>query len=74
MLGEGGRYSLAVELQATIESQSIEETTALMQAAHAICPYSNATRGNIEVVLIAGQAEDLRTNAFSPGNDANERT
>jgi organic hydroperoxide reductase OsmC/OhrA len=26
----------------------------LMQAAHEVCPYSKATRGNIEVKLIAG--------------------
>jgi organic hydroperoxide reductase OsmC/OhrA len=28
-------------------------TQVLMQAAHEVCPYSNATRGNIEVKLIA---------------------
>ena len=32
---------------------SHEEVEALMRAAHEVCPYSNATRGNIEVNLIA---------------------
>jgi osmotically inducible protein OsmC len=28
-----------------------EQATALVQAAHSVCPYSNATRGNIDVTL-----------------------
>jgi lipoyl-dependent peroxiredoxin len=48
--GQGG-----FQLQATIEVEipSVDETTAreLLEAAHQICPYSNATRGNIEVNL-----------------------
>ena len=27
-----------------------------MQAAHKICPYSNATRGNVDVILTANGA------------------
>jgi len=30
-----------------------DQAEALVQAAHQVCPYSNATRGNIEVALYA---------------------
>ena len=48
-----GKYVLSVELHGKVEGLSREDTQALMQAAHEVCPYSNATRGNIEVKLIA---------------------
>jgi Ohr subfamily peroxiredoxin len=48
--GEKG-FGLAVELVGTIPALSKEEAHALMEAAHQVCPYSNATRGNIEVKL-----------------------
>ncbi len=48
--GEGG-YQLAVELEVVIPSLPHDEAQALADAAHLICPYSNATRGNIDVVV-----------------------
>ena len=30
-----------------------DDTLALMHAAHEVCPYSNATRGNVDVQLVA---------------------
>jgi organic hydroperoxide reductase OsmC/OhrA len=49
-----GTYKLAVTLDVHLPSISSPETAAeLVRAAHKICPYSNATRGNIEVELIA---------------------
>ena len=33
-----------------------EQAIALVQAAHKVCPYSNATRGNIDVTLTANGA------------------
>lgn len=48
--GEGG-FGLAVELHANIPGVSETEAQALIEKAHAVCPYSNATRGNIEVTL-----------------------
>jgi osmotically inducible protein OsmC len=48
-----GKYVLSVELHGKVEGSSHEDTQALMEAAHQVCPYSNATRGNIEVKLIA---------------------
>jgi len=54
---DDNKYALAVELRGRIEGVSREETAALMQAAHQICPYSHATRGNVEVKLFAEDAE-----------------
>ena len=44
-----GGYGLAVELVASIPELPREQGQALVHAAHQICPYSNATRGNIVV-------------------------
>jgi osmotically inducible protein OsmC len=45
-------YQLAVRLDVTLPSIEDEELAiGLVRAAHRICPYSNATRGNIEVAL-----------------------
>jgi Ohr subfamily peroxiredoxin len=48
---EDKRYVISVELHGKIEGVSAEEAHALMDAAHQVCPYSNATRGNIDVKL-----------------------
>ena len=50
---DDGSFGLAAELHGHIEGVSREETAALMEAAHQVCPYSKATRGNIEVKLVA---------------------
>jgi lipoyl-dependent peroxiredoxin len=42
-------FGLAVELVASIPELPKAEAEALVWAAHEVCPYSNATRGNIEV-------------------------
>jgi osmotically inducible protein OsmC len=48
------RFELAVGLDVTLPSvQDPEQAIALVRAAHRICPYSNATRGNIKVTLTA---------------------
>jgi len=47
-------FRLAVELDVTLPSVTdADQAVELVRAAHAICPYSNATRGNIEVALTA---------------------
>ena len=51
---DDGKYTLGVELHGQLEGLPQDEATALMQAAHEVCPYSRATRGNIEVKLVAG--------------------
>jgi Ohr subfamily peroxiredoxin len=55
--GTGG-FLLGVELDVSLPSVTDAETAKqLVEAAHKVCPYSNATRGNIEVKLTAnGQA------------------
>lgn len=48
---EEGEFRLAVELVGAFPELTQEQGAALMRAAHEICPYSNATRGNVEVTL-----------------------
>jgi osmotically inducible protein OsmC len=50
---DGAGYQLKVDLYAQIPGLSQHEIHELLQAAHQACPYSKATRGNIEVTLIA---------------------
>jgi len=47
----GKAFGLAVELVASIPELPREQAEALLRAAHEVCPYSNATRGNIVVDL-----------------------
>lgn len=46
---ENGGFGLAVEMQVNIPNVSQEEAERLVEKAHQVCPYSNATRGNIDV-------------------------
>ncbi|WP_237203320.1 organic hydroperoxide resistance protein [Rothia endophytica] len=48
--GEG--FGLAVVLEVVIPEMEHAEAQALADAAHQVCPYSNATRGNIPVDVI----------------------
>lgn len=48
---EKGGFGLAVELDVNIPGVSLEEAKSLVDQAHQVCPYSNATRNNIEVQL-----------------------
>ncbi|MDI3290816.1 organic hydroperoxide resistance protein [Polyangium sp. 15x6] len=48
---DSGGFFLAVELIGHIPNLPREQAEALMHAAHQVCPYSKATRGNIEVKL-----------------------
>ncbi len=47
---EGG-FGLKVELSASIPNVDAATAKDLLEKAHQVCPYSNATRGNIEVTL-----------------------
>jgi osmotically inducible protein OsmC len=49
-LGNGG-FGLTVELQVHLPSLDRPAAEALAARAHEVCPYSNATRGNIPVTL-----------------------
>ncbi|MEU4837121.1 organic hydroperoxide resistance protein [Nocardia testacea] len=46
---DGGGFGLTVVLEVTLPHLSAEEAQALADKAHQVCPYSNATRGNIDV-------------------------
>ncbi|MCD7058480.1 organic hydroperoxide resistance protein [Pelagibacterium xiamenense] len=51
---DGQGLGLKVTLTATVPGHDAEKVKAWMDAAHIICPYSHATRGNIEVNLEVG--------------------
>jgi organic hydroperoxide reductase OsmC/OhrA len=47
-------FDLGVSLDVTLPGiTDPEQAAALVAAAHQVCPYSNATRGNVEVALTA---------------------
>jgi len=48
---DGPGFGIGVELEVTIPGMDHDQAVALVDKAHQICPYSNATRGNIEVKL-----------------------
>jgi osmotically inducible protein OsmC len=48
---EAGLYQLTAALVGVLPGLPADTARALMQAAHRVCPYSNATRGNVEVTL-----------------------
>ena len=48
---DNGGYGLAVVLQVNIPEVDLAKAEELVAKAHQVCPYSNATRGNIEVQL-----------------------
>jgi len=52
---EGEGFALAVELEVVIPAQPHDEAQALADAAHQVCPYSNATRGNIPVTVTVSE-------------------
>jgi Ohr subfamily peroxiredoxin len=51
MAGEERSFTIAVELAVKLASVEGEDAVSLVRAAHKVCPYSNATRGNIEMKL-----------------------
>ncbi|WP_227983857.1 organic hydroperoxide resistance protein [Nocardia spumae] len=48
---DGGRFELGVELRISLPSVTDEQAVELVETAHQVCPYSNATRDNIAVAL-----------------------
>jgi Ohr subfamily peroxiredoxin len=49
--GNGG-YTLAVRLSVQAPGMEDAAARALVAKAHEVCPYSNATRGNIDVTIV----------------------
>ena len=48
---DGGGYFLAARLNVSLPGLDREIAQGLVEAAHQICPYSKATRGNIDVAI-----------------------
>jgi len=48
---DAGGFGIAVELEAELPGLDRATARDLVEAAHQVCPYSNATRGNVDVQL-----------------------
>lgn len=51
-----GGYQLAVQLEVYLPGYGRDEGLILIEQAHKVCPYSNATRNNIDVALTLVEA------------------
>ena len=51
MTGKPGAFGIAVEMRISVPGMDHAALQALVATAHQVCPYSNATRGNIDVTL-----------------------
>ncbi|MFN7857852.1 MAG: hypothetical protein ACK5OA_15000, partial [Acidovorax sp.] len=49
-------YGIAARLAVSLPGMDKATAQKLVDAAHQVCPYSNATRGNIDVTLTLGSA------------------
>ncbi|PKW09705.1 peroxiredoxin, Ohr subfamily/peroxiredoxin, SACOL1771 subfamily [Streptomyces sp. 1222.5] len=49
---DGGRFKLRVELRISLPSVTGEQAFDLARTADQVCPYSDATRGNIDVAMV----------------------
>jgi lipoyl-dependent peroxiredoxin len=49
---DNGGFGLAVELEITLPNLDHATAAHLTEKAHQVCPYSNATRGNVDVNLV----------------------
>ena len=52
---DAGGFQLAVDLEVTLPHLDAETAQQLADRAHEVCPYSNATRGNIDVTVTVTQ-------------------
>jgi Ohr subfamily peroxiredoxin len=48
---DDGAFNLALEIDVHVPNATAEQAQTLVERAHEVCPYSNATRGNVEVQL-----------------------
>ncbi len=68
-----GGYGLAAKIMVDLPGMDREQAQALVAAAHALCPYSKATRGNIDVevaVRSTSQAGEVQLAAQEPAERA----
>lgn len=52
LMRDGLSFALDVELCVSLPGLSREQAESLVQKAHQVCPYSRATRGNVDVRLV----------------------
>ena len=55
-LVEGNRFKLGVELHVDLPNVDPDARDEIVEKSHKVCPYSNATRGNIDVELVVPAA------------------
>jgi Ohr subfamily peroxiredoxin len=55
----GGGYQLSVELHAQLPELDQNVAREMLEAAHLVCPYSNAVRGNVDVLVTLDPAPDV---------------
>lgn len=51
MTGKAGAFGVSVAMSISVPGMDRKAAEALVATAHEVCPYSNATRGNIDVSL-----------------------
>jgi osmotically inducible protein OsmC len=51
MTGKEGAFGIAVAMEISVPGMDRAAAEKLVATAHEVCPYSNATRGNIDVTL-----------------------
>ena len=51
MAGKAGAFSIDVAMKVSVPGMDAGAVRELVEAAHEVCPYSNATRGNINVTF-----------------------
>jgi lipoyl-dependent peroxiredoxin len=56
---DAGYYELDVELHVQLPDLEREIAEQITSAAHRICPYSNAVRGNVDVKVVVDPAPDV---------------
>ena len=64
---EGG-YALDLDITARLPGMDRDDAQRLVEATHKVCPYSHATRGNIEVRLHVETGEACDSNIASNPN------
>ena len=50
---EGDGYAITADLEVVVPGIPVEQAQQLAEAAHQVCPYSKATRGNVPVTVRA---------------------
>src|SRR5437899_1632986 len=67
LITENRGFNVAVELNVTLPGiDNADRAAAIVSAAHEVCPYSNATRGNVDVALTAN-GKPVRTTPAASG-------